>query len=146
MGLIEWYIKIYKRIDPSMHHPSIWGRSKAEFKALSSRERDNLAESWRRYNSIKEEKEKKEQEVAVENSRSPLIFEGKEIPSDLRMDEIQEFLNLPKRERERQLKALRDGAKEPSILPSQSYEQLSLFGNPKISVLIRTLKKVSNAR
>lgn len=146
MGLIEWYIKIYKKIDPSMHHPSIWSRSKAEFKALSSRERDNLATSWRRYNSIKEEETKKEPEVAVENSRSPLIFEGKEIPSDLRMDEIPEFLSMPKRERERQLKRSIDGAKEPSILPNQSYEQLSLFGNPKISTLIKALKKVSNAR
>jgi len=146
MGLIEWYIKVYKKIDPSMHHPSIWGRSRAEFKALSSRERDNLVELWRSYNSIREEESKKEQEVVVEKPQSPVIFEGKEIPSDLRMDEIPQFLSLSRKERELQLKRWKDGYKEKPISSDRVYEQLSLFDNPKISTLIGALKKVSNAR
>lgn len=146
MGLIEWYIKVCKQIDPSMHHPSIWGKSKAEFKALPSRERNNLVASWRIYNSIKEEESKKEQEVVVEKAQSPVIFEGKEIPSDLRMDEIPEFLSLSKKERERQLKRWKSGEKEALVHPEKVYEQLSLFDKPKISTLIRALKKVSNAR
>ena len=146
MGLIEWYIKVYKKIDPSMHHPSIWGKSKAEFKALSSRERDNLVASWRRYNSIKEEELKKDQEVVVEKAQSPVIFEGKEVPSDLRMDEIPEFLSLSKKERERQLKRWKGGEKEALVHPEKVYEQLSLFDNIRVSSLIKALKKVSNAR
>lgn len=146
MGLIEWYIKVYKKIDPSMHHPSIWGRSRAEFKALSSMERDDLVELWRSHNSIKEEESKKEQEVVVERHQSPVIFEGKEIPSDLRMDEIPQFLSLSKKERELQLKRWKDGHKEKPISSDRVYEQLSLFDSPKISTLIGALKKVSNAR
>jgi len=31
MGLIEWYMKVYKNIDPLIHHPSACGRRRSDF-------------------------------------------------------------------------------------------------------------------
>jgi len=159
MGLIRWYLEEYKKIDPSRQHPSIWGKARAEFNALSSIERDSLVKQW---NLFKERKERKKgiREVA-EESPAPKIeipepevkitntWGGEEIPSDLRMDEIQPFLDLPKREREDQLRRWKESFNKPkrSIEPEFTpIEQLSLFENKKISALIKALRKVSNVR
>jgi len=163
MGLIRWYLEEYKKIDPSRHHPSIWGKARAEFKALSSLERDRLVKQWNLYK--EREKEKKELREIVEESPitravpsnllevSPIkmtnTWGGEEIPSDLRMDEIQAFLDLPKKEREEHLRRWKKSFERPessinsTIIP---IEQLSLFENKKISNLIKALRKYSNVR
>jgi hypothetical protein len=152
MGLIEWYIKKIKGIDPKMVHPSIWSKSKREWNSLSSVEKDKLTEEWRRFNSRELEEKKSPRESVVRSGPFP-IFNGVEITPDLRMDEIQHFLDLPEKERERQRREWLESqsriiqpVSDPELLSSFSPIQLSLFKNPKVSTLLRALKKVSNVR
>lgn len=150
MGLIEWYIKKVKGIDPSMVHPSIWNRSRAEWKSLLPIQRDSLTEEWRRFNSRESEEKKFPRESVVRSGPFP-IFNGVEITPDLRIDEIQYFLDLPEGEKERQRKEWLESQDRP-IAPSLESQfsskpiQLSLFKNKKISTLLKALKKVSNVR
>ena len=154
MGLIEWYIKKIKKIDPNMVHPSIWSTSRKEWNSLSSGKRDELTEQWRVFNSGESEEKKSPRESAVNSGPFP-IFNGVKITPDLRIDEIQYFLDLPEHERERQRKEwLRSKEESSNIASSLSLEsqslfdpvQLSLFQNSKISTLLRALRKVSNVR
>ncbi len=152
MSLIRWYITIVKNIDPDMVHPSIWGRSTREFNELSEKQKERLKDEWRRFTS-RDSEEKKEVRESVVRSGPFLIFEGKEVPPDLRMDEIRDFLDLPQRERERQLKAWLEREERKKSAPPLESEvahhnpvQLGLFQNPKISTLLKALKKVSNVR
>ena len=69
------------------------------------------------------------------------------------MDEVPWFLSLSKKERDKQLAEWVEGQARKKNLDQKSDIfseikplQLSLFSSPKISTLIRALKKVSNAR
>jgi hypothetical protein len=151
MSLIRWYITKIKNIDPDMVHPSIWGKSRREFGELSASEQERLKDEWKKFISPGPE-EKKELRESAEKSGTFLVIDGKEIPPDLRVDEIPAFLSLSKKERDKQLAEWVEGQARKKILDQKSDIfpeikplQLSLF-NSKISTLVRALKKVSNAR
>jgi hypothetical protein len=155
MGLIEWYIKIIMGKDPD-RVPAFWSMGRKQFKSLSPGERERLVLKWRDFNSGKklEESEKKEERAPVERETSTLTFKGEKIPGNIRsMSELEMFLELPKKERDRLL-SLWEKEKSPS-LPITSIEQpesaisgvqLPLFRSSKLKTLFKALRKYSDVR
>jgi hypothetical protein len=131
MSFTEWYIRHVLNKDPARQHRSIWNNAKKQISALSEGRVAKLRSDWREFNS-KKEGVSTTPSSGREDYSTPIVPPGVEVPSSVRgMNELQDFLELSEAERKKLLKA-----KDSPI-------QLPLFSNPKISTLIKALKKVS---
>lgn len=135
MSFTEWYIRKKMNKDLSKAHSSIWNVAKEKFEALSPARKAELKQEYKA--ELRQEYKDKitgkseEQNKPKEMSAPSILPEGVKIPDNIRgMNELYDYLNLSKSEREK---------------ASDSSTQLSLFPNPKISTLIKALKKVSRA-
>ena len=131
MSFAEWYIRFILNKDLSRAHRSIWNDAKKDISFLSPARKAHLIRLWQDHRA-KIAGDLEEQTKPKEISAPSLLPEGVKIPDNIRgMNELYDYLNLSKSEREK---------------ASDSPTQLSLFDHPKISTLIKTLKKVSRAR
>jgi len=130
MSFREWYIRFVLNKDLTREHRSIWNDAKKEISLLSPEREAHLVELWQKHRD-KITGDLEERTKPKEISVSSILPDGVNIPPNIRgMDELYDHLNLPNLGRDNQ---------------SYSPTQLSLFGNPKISTLLKALKKVSRA-
>jgi len=130
MSFREWYIRFVLNKDLTREHRSIWNNAKKEISLLSPAENAYLVELWQKHRD-KITGDLEERTKPEEISAPSFLPDGVKIPPNIRgMDELYNHLNLPNPELDNQ---------------SRSPTQLSLFGNPKISTLLKALKKVSRA-
>lgn len=130
MSFAEWYIRFVLNKDLTRAHRSVWNDAKKEISLLSPARKKHLIELWQKHRD-KIAGDLQEQTKPKEISVPSILPEGMKIPDNIRgMNELYDYLNLSESEREK-----------TSNLPTQ----LSLFDLPKISTLLKALKKVSRA-
>lgn len=131
MSFAEWYIRFVLNKDLARAHRSVWNDAKKEISLLSPARKAHLVELWQKHRD-KITGDLEERTKPKEISAPSILPDGMKIPDGIRgMDELYDQLNLLRSEREK---------------TSNSPTQLSLFGNPKVSTLIKALRKVSRAR
>lgn len=130
MSFTEWYIRFVLNKDLTRAHRSIWNDAKKEISLLSPARKAHLIELWQKHRD-KIVGDLEERTKPKEIYAPSFLPDGVNIPPNIRgMDELYDHLNLPN-----------PGLDNQSHLPTQ----LPLFRNPRISTLLKALKKVSRA-